>query len=87
MGNGYVQAPDGSRAGLVWGPNERHMREYLPPEEGRWGVFAIRFPHPLRTTSDFVDNFRAILPDLNKKYAEIQARSPERAVSRPEKTE
>jgi hypothetical protein len=70
-GDGYVQAPDGSRAGLVWGPDEEHMEEYLAPDEDRWGVYAIRFPRPIRTVQDLVDNFRAILPDLRRKYFEI----------------
>ena len=70
-GDGYVQAPDGFRAGLVWGPDEQHMEEYVAPDEYRWGVYAIQFPHPVKTVQDLAANFRAILPDLQRRYAQI----------------
>ena len=70
-GDGYVQAPDGSRAGLVWGPNEEHMQEYIAPDGDRWGVYAIRFPRPVITVEDLAENFRKILPDLQRKFAEV----------------
>ena len=68
-----VPAPDGSCAGLVWGPDEEHMKEYIAPEEGRWGVYAIQFPRPTKTVEDIVFNFRPILPDLQRKHAQIKA--------------
>lgn len=76
-GDGYVQAPDGSRAGLVWGPDEGHMEEYLAPDENRWGVYGVRFPRPVKTVDDLVFNFRAILSDLQHKYAEVKGNDSE----------
>jgi hypothetical protein len=57
-GDGFVVAPDGSRAGIVW-------------DEQRWGVYGVRFPYPVSCANDLVLNFRAILPKLKERYAAI----------------
>ena len=35
-------APDGSRAGIVWGMDGVETNVILPPEVGRWGVYYFR---------------------------------------------
>ena len=72
-GDGFVVAPDGQRAGLVWDVGENEMQQVAPPEEGRWGVYAVWFPRIIRTVDDLVFNFRFVLPSLRKKYEEIKA--------------
>lgn len=47
-GDGFVVAPDNSRAGLVWevGTGDT-LVEVVPADDNRWGVWAVRFPHPM----------------------------------------
>ena len=68
-GDGYVVAPDGTCAGLVWEVGEGEFTEILPPDEERWGVYAVWFPRPVHTVEDLMFNFRFVLPDLQKAYA------------------
>src|SRR2546426_1454543 len=63
-GDGYVQAPDGSRAGLVWEVGEGEFSEICPPSLGRWGVYAVWFPRPIRGVDDLRNCFAHILPQL-----------------------
>jgi hypothetical protein len=71
-GDAFVVAPDGRRAGLVWEVGTAPLQEILPPDEGRWGVYAISFPHSIRTIADLVSAFHAVLPQLQAKYQEVQ---------------
>jgi len=71
-GDAFVVAPDGSRAGLVWEVGAAPLQEILPPDPERWGVYAISFPHPIRTVNDLVSAFRVVLPQLQTKYAEVR---------------
>jgi len=71
LGDGYVQAPDGSRAGLVWGVGNYEPKELLKPDNQRWGVYAVSFPRPIHTVEDLVYNFRHVLPWLREVYNRI----------------
>jgi len=53
-GDGYVQAPDGSRAGLVWAVEDYETMILLEPDEKRWGVYEISFPKVIYTIDDLV---------------------------------
>ncbi|MDR3633546.1 MAG: hypothetical protein P4L84_06900 [Isosphaeraceae bacterium] len=70
-GDGFVVAPDGSRAGLIWSVGDFPIEEVLPPEPGRWGVWAVPFPKPIRNVADLVECFRYLLPELRRLYAKI----------------
>jgi hypothetical protein len=74
-GDGFVVAPDGSRAGIVWGADGFELSEVLPPDEKRWGVYHVPFPKPIRTTQDLVECFRAILPKLKEIHARVTGSS------------
>src|SRR5262245_48377424 len=37
-GDAFVQAPDGSRAGLVWEVGDFELYEIVAPDSDRWGV-------------------------------------------------
>jgi hypothetical protein len=65
-GDGFVVAPDGSRAGIIWEVGEFPIEQTLPPEPGRWGVWFVPFPKPVRNVDDLVECFRFILPELQK---------------------
>jgi hypothetical protein len=70
-GDGYVIAPDGRRAGLVWSVGSGNTSEVCSPSEDRWGVYAVWFPQPVHTVADLVASFRLVLPDLQKIHAKI----------------
>lgn len=71
-GDGFVVAPDGSRAGLVWAVGNFQTEELLPPDADRWGVYSMAFPRPVRTTGDIVECFHAVLPQLKELYAKVR---------------
>lgn len=72
-GDGFVIAPDGTRAGLVWSVGTFPTRVISEPESGRWGVFAIAFPRAVKNVEDIVVCFRAVLPELRARHAEALA--------------
>ena len=63
-GDGFVVAPDGTRAGLVWSVGKFATEEICAPTPDRWGVYSIAFPHRVSTVGDLVECFRAVLPEL-----------------------
>lgn len=72
-GDGFVQAPDGSRAGLVWEvSNKSFLKTLTKPNSKRWGIYSINFPKPIKTIDDLVYNFRLVLPGLIDKYNKVK---------------
>lgn len=68
-GDGFVQAPDGSRAGIIWGlEKEPSISVCIEPEEDRWGVYELGFIKPIKTMDDLILNFRTVLPLLKEAY-------------------
>jgi hypothetical protein len=74
-GDGFVVAPDGSRAGLIWSVGDFAIEQSLPPEPGRWGVWVVPFAKPVRNVADLVENFRRILPELQRLRSEATGSS------------
>jgi hypothetical protein len=74
-GDGYVVAPDGSRAGLVWSVGDFPPEVICEPDPERWGAYSIAFPRAIRTVDDLVDCFRATLPKLKSIYEKIRGRA------------
>jgi hypothetical protein len=65
-GDAFVQAPDGSRAGLVWVVRDGPVKQLLAPSADRWGVYDVAFPRRMKNVDDLVFNFRAVLPLLQR---------------------
>lgn len=62
-GEGFVQAPDGSRAGIIWDiEDEPYLSVCIEPEDDRWGVYNIGFVKPIKTLDDLIYNFITVLP-------------------------
>ncbi len=60
-GDGFVVAPDGSRAGLEWRRStEAYLLEMAPFTPNRWGVWMVGMVHPM----DGIDNARRNLAEL-----------------------
>ena len=74
-GDGFVVAPDGARAGIVWATDTPEFYEIMPPDEERWGVYGVRFPRPVCSVDDVAFNFRAVLPRLNPTSAVARSQS------------
>ncbi len=70
-GDAFVVAPDGSRAGLVWETGaDPYLREVLPPDERRWGVWAVGQPLPMTTLDEAREYLAAIVPSLRRRWTE-----------------
>lgn len=71
-GDGFVQTFDGRRAGLVWDTfGKDGLETIMEPEEGRWGVYGVKFSKPIKSLDDLVDNFKEVIPLLKKKFEEV----------------
>jgi hypothetical protein len=69
IGDAFVEAPDGSRAGLVWEVGkERWFYTIIEPNSDRWGVYHFYVPRAVTSAKDFVANFKEILPKLKELY-------------------
>ena len=66
-GDGYIQAPDGSRAGLVWDVGKPRVRT-IDANTDDWGLYHIWFPKPIRTVNDLRKGFLQVLPSLQRMY-------------------
>lgn len=67
-GDGYVQAPDGSRAGLVWDVGIPRLRT-LNAESDDWGLYHVWFPKRVKTMKDLQKGFALVLPSLQRMHA------------------
>ena len=71
-GDGFVQSPDGSRAGLVWQVGEGQIETVCESSEDRWGVYSVWFRRPIHQIEDLVKNFRDILPELKRIHERVR---------------
>jgi acyl carrier protein len=78
-GDGYVIAPDGSRAGIVWANDTDDFYEIMPPDHERWGVYGVCFPRPVSSLQDIIFDFRAVLPKLQERFARLKANRNQQA--------
>ena len=68
-GDGYVEAPDGSRTRLVWATGA-FAPKWTPPlgDQGN-GVYQVAFPKPVKSLHDLVQCFRSVLPQIQSIHA------------------
>ena len=74
-GDGFVLAPDGSRAGIVWEVGEFATHEICAPSPDRWGVYGVAFPRAVRGVLDLVECFRAVLPELKRIHERVTGKA------------
>ena len=68
-GDAWVEAPDGSRAGLIWETGEpSYFRVSIEPDGERWGVYAVQLPLPLTTDEEAAVYLAALLPELRRRW-------------------
>jgi hypothetical protein len=73
-GTGFLQGPDGSRAGIQWelsddGP---YIMRLEKPGHDHWGVYRLGFTSPVRTVADLRANLTALMPKLVILYSRIR---------------
>lgn len=69
VGDGFVVAPDGSRAGLIWQVFEEEMFiETMAPDAMRWGVWEVSFPAIMKDEHDVRRNFARLVPTLRDRW-------------------
>lgn len=65
IGDAFVEAPDGRRAGLVWTlDNQPRFGVLRQPDLGRWGVFHFTVLQPIADMAVLRAAFGAMLPAL-----------------------
>ncbi len=68
-GDAYVEAPDGSRAGIVWGRETAFSHNIITKiEKNRWGVYYFAIPFKIKTKDDMRKAFDLMLPYLKEYY-------------------
>lgn len=68
-GDAFVIAPDGSRAGLVWEMSDVvYVSQVMPPDAGRWGVWAVGFQFPMTSRDSARKNLANIMPELKARW-------------------
>lgn len=64
-GAGFLQGPDGSRAGLQWElADSPYIMRIDPPGQEHWGVYRVGFTIPVSTAGDLRQNLAALLDRL-----------------------
>ena len=75
-GDAYVIAPDGQRAGIVWGGESFPNKAIIEPEDDqdRWGVHSLKFKLPMKNLEDLRKNFESALPYLKEVHNRASSR-------------
>jgi hypothetical protein len=72
-GAGFVQGPDGTRAGLQWELSDSPFLERIAgPDGAGWGVYRAGFTRPMGGVADLVANLAPVLPKLKVLYSRLR---------------
>ena len=74
-GDAFVEAPDGSRAFVFWETGIGKTVTDARAGSNNWGVYNVFVPKPVKTTEDFIENFRSILPELKELYDQTKKKT------------
>ena len=71
-GDGYVEAPDGSRTQLTWATGT-FAAKWTPPPGGHGnGVYEVAFPKRVKNLHDLVECFKSVVPQIQTIHAKQQ---------------
>lgn len=74
-GDGFVEAPDGSRAGIYWEVSDDSVYSVMiEPEDERWGVYYFPIRKPIQTLDDMKNAFEQMLPVLKKLHEKASSK-------------
>ena len=71
-GDLFVSDPDGWQAGIAWETQGPEIAEISGPSKSRWGVYQVRFPIPVMSEHDLIQNFHAVLPLLKAERRKVE---------------
>lgn len=72
-GAGFLQGPDGSRAGLQWElADTPFIMKVEGPDAHGWGIYRVGFTRPVDSVSDLTANLHDLLPRLRILYARMR---------------
>jgi hypothetical protein len=72
IGDGFVEAPDGSRAGLMWNVDpEPKFAVVEGPSGSRWGLFHFTIPEAIASVRDLQQTFWRMVPVLEQLYQRL----------------
>lgn len=74
IGDGFVQAPDGTRAGVLWELGESPTYNVISEADGqRWGVYHFIVAEPVTDVESMSRVFHRMLPKLRETCADQEA--------------
>jgi hypothetical protein len=76
-GDLFVQAPNGTQAGIAWESKGPAIEIISGPSESRWGVFQVLFSIPVYGEADLVRNFHLTLPLLQEAFRNANQGAPQ----------
>ncbi len=69
-GDGYVEGPDGSRAGIAWEKGDKFDHsQMINFEKDRWGVYYFKIPFGIKNEKDMKKAFSLMVTILKKYYS------------------
>jgi hypothetical protein len=68
-GDLFVTDPGGCQAGIAWESSGPDILRIGAASGGLWGLFQVRFPLPVMSEDDLIQNFHIVLPLLKKERA------------------
>lgn len=72
-GAGFLQAPDGTRAGLQWELSDSPFIARVDgPDGSGWGVYQVGFTQPVWSVADLIANLEPLLPKLKILHSRIR---------------
>jgi len=84
IGDGYVQAPDGSRAGVTWNVDAAlRFAVVEQPTGARWGVFHFTISRPVVSLDDMKQAFWDMVPVLKGLHQRFHSSSAGRSPEEP----
>ena len=83
-GDGYVEAPDGSRAGIAWEKGKKFSySQMLDSDRERWGVYYFSIPFGIKNLKDMRKVFSLMVPILKKFYLKDKSKSKNDPTTNP----
>lgn len=72
-GAGFLQAPDGSRAGIHWELSDSPFIARVEGPDGLgWGIYRVGFTRPVLSVADLVVNLEPHLPKFRILHARLR---------------
>lgn len=72
-GAGFLQGPDGSKAGVQWELVESpYIMRLEGPVEGSWGLYRVGFTRPVGSAADVAANLEPLWPKFKVLYDRIR---------------